>query len=233
VNHELRLIDFDRAKALKVEQLIAVACSVNNINVDRLKQLLSDDNYSCLVTKLIKSANALNQKVKLDEIDKNRVFFHLGMLSRSGVDPFSINNTEKACNTIENEYHKKLVLTQLTRCDAAYDKKSAVGDIAPISTLSKDIQFYSLRERVAGDINRTSIREMSSDKALWEGHYLDETDELAILLSVKNYRRVLQAGYRKVRSEGGTVNLLPGVADTSVGSRIVENQQLAGGFGGF
>ena len=63
--------------------------------------------------------------VALSFDDKERVYFHLGMGARIGIDAGDLAQVEEACNTIFSEYMKTEILDQLDICDDAYDAMKA------------------------------------------------------------------------------------------------------------
>ena len=76
-------------------------------------------------------------------------------------------------------------------------------------------------QRAFGDVDRT-IRSSNAKEALkvWDEIYLYETNRLAGILYVPNYKDPFQARYRYERSDAEFIQALPGPADTAVGSRI-------------
>jgi hypothetical protein len=160
--------------------------------------------------------------VALSFNDKERVYFHLGMGARVGIDAGDLAQVEEACNTIFSEYMKTEVLYQLDICDDAYDAMKA--------TKTTTVRFGT-KEFYAGDVNRTILREQIKDLRLWKENYREETRNLAQMLHVPNYNE--EGWQQQMFSRTGSVyiNALPGVADTSVASRKVEFTQLAGSFG--
>ena len=70
-------------------------------------------------------------------------------------------------------------------------------------------------------LDRT-IRSSNAKEALkvWDEIYLYETNRLANILYVPNYKDPFQARYRYERSGAEFIQALPGPADVSVGTRI-------------
>ena len=159
--------------------------------------------------------------VVLSTLNKSRVRFHLGVAGMAGVDAGDLAEIEEACNTIPDDYTHCRVLEQLDICDEAFKLSKLTG------TQSR----FSIREQYAGDINRAIVREQSKDIRVWKENYLNETRELAQLLWVPNYREPGMDRYRFTRAAGSFIKAIPGVADTSVSSRRLEYEQLAGGLG--
>lgn len=159
--------------------------------------------------------------VALSELDKSRVYFHLGMGTRAGIDAGDLAEVEAACSTIPDDYIHGKVKEQLDECDKAFEA----------ARLGSSQGRYTTREIYQGDINRAIVRENSGDTRIWKEEYLNESRELAQLLWVPNYREAGADQFRFTRATGAFINVLPGVADTSVSSRRLEFNQLAGSFG--
>jgi hypothetical protein len=116
---------------------------------------------------------------------------------------------EEAMNTVPDSYFYDKIVIQIGRCDTA-EKKTEVAS-NPNTRL----------ESIIGDVDRT-IRSSNAAEALkvWNQIYLYETNRLASILFVPNYKDEFQARYRYERSGAEFIQALPGPADTAVGSRI-------------
>jgi hypothetical protein len=116
---------------------------------------------------------------------------------------------EEAMNTVPDSYFYDKIVIQIGRCDTA-EKKTEVAS-NPNTRL----------ESIIGDVDRT-IRSSNAGEALkvWNQIYLYETNRLANILFVPNYKDEYQARYRYERSGAEFIQALPGPADTAVGSRI-------------
>jgi hypothetical protein len=112
-------------------------------------------------------------------------------------------------NTIPDSYFYDKVIIQLGRCDTA-EKKTEVAT-SPSTRI----------ENIVGDVDRT-IRSSNARESLkvWDEIYLYETNRLAQILYVPNYKDPFQARYRYERSGAEFIQALPGPADVSVGTRI-------------
>ena len=112
-------------------------------------------------------------------------------------------------NTVPDSFFVDKIIVQIGRCDTA-EKKTEVA-----STPSTRL------ETIAGDVDRT-IRSSNAKEALkiWSEIYLYETNRLAGILQVANYKDPVQARYRYERSGAEFIQALPGPADTAVGSRM-------------
>jgi hypothetical protein len=116
---------------------------------------------------------------------------------------------EEGMNTIPDSYFYDKIAIQIGRCDTA-EKKTEVAT-SPSTRI----------ENIAGDVDRT-IRSSNAREALkvWDEIYLYETNRLAGILYVPNYKDPYQARYRYERSGAEFIQALPGPADVSVGTRI-------------
>jgi|TARA_R100001509_G_C4725119_1_gene167867 hypothetical protein len=146
--------------------------------------------------------------VELSDFDKSRVRYHLGYFTVS-VPAGDYARLEEAMNTIPDSFFNDRIIIQIGRCDTA-EKKTEVA-----STPSTRL------ETIAGDVDRT-IRSSNAKDALkiWSEIYLYETNRLAGILYVPNYKDPMQARYRYERSGAEFIQALPGPADTAVGSRM-------------
>jgi|TARA_A100001011_G_scaffold148009_1_gene156089 hypothetical protein len=146
--------------------------------------------------------------VELSDFDKSRVRYHLGYFTVS-VPAGDYARLEEAMNTIPDSFFNDKIIIQIGRCDTA-EKKTEVA-----STPSTRL------ETIAGDVDRT-IRSSNAKDALkiWSEIYLYETNRLAGILYVPNYKDPIQARYRYERSGAEFIQALPGPADTAVGSRM-------------
>ena len=146
--------------------------------------------------------------MELSDFDKRRVRYHLGYFTVS-VPAGDYARLEEAMNTVPDSFFVDKIIVQIGRCDTA-EKKTEVA-----STPSTRL------ETIAGDVDRT-IRSSNAKEALkiWSEIYLYETNRLAGILYVANYKAPVQARYRYERSGAEFIQALPGPADTAVGSRM-------------
>ena len=146
--------------------------------------------------------------MELSDFDKSRVRYHLGYFTVS-VPAGDYARLEEAMNTVPDSFFVDKIIVQIGRCDTA-EKKTEVA-----STPSTRL------ETIAGDVDRT-IRSSNAKEALkiWSEIYLYETNRLAGILYVANYKDPVQARYRYQRSGAEFIQALPGPADTAVGSRM-------------
>jgi hypothetical protein len=112
-------------------------------------------------------------------------------------------------NTVPDSYFYDKIMKQVTRCDTA-EQKTEVAT-SPSTRI----------ENIAGDVDRT-IRSSNAKEALkvWNEIYLYETNRLAQILYVPNYKDPFQARYRYERSGAEFIQALPGPADVSTGSNL-------------
>ena len=144
----------------------------------------------------------------LSDFDKSRVRYHLGYFTVT-VPAGDYARLEEAMNTIPDSYFYDKVITQLGRCETA-EKKTEVAT-SPSTRIENSV----------GDVDRT-IRSSNARESLkvWDEIYLYETNRLAQILYVPNYKDPFQARYRYERSGAEFIQALPGPADVSVGTRI-------------
>lgn len=146
--------------------------------------------------------------MQLSDFDKSRVRYHLGYFTVS-VPAGDYARLEEAMNTVPDSFFYDKITIQIGRCDTA-EKKTEVAS-SPSTRI----------ESIIGDVDRT-IRSSNAKEALkiWDEIYLYETNRLANILYVPNYKDPFQARYRYERSGAEFIQALPGPADTAVGSRI-------------
>jgi len=149
--------------------------------------------------------------VQLSDFDKSRVRYHLGYYVVS-VPAGDYARLEEAMNTVPDSYFYNKIITQIGRCNTAKAKTEVAT--SPSTRL----------ESIAGDVDRT-IRSSNAKEALkvWDEIYLYETNRLAQILYVPNYKDPMQARYRYERSGAEFIQALPGPADVAVGSNVYLN----------
>jgi len=151
--------------------------------------------------------------VELSEFDKSRVRYHLGYFTVS-VPAGDYARLEESMNTIPDTFFYDKIVYQIGRCEIA-EKQTQVDADPPPSTRI---------ETIRGDVDRT-IASSNTLEALkvWNEVYLFETNRLAYILYVPNYKDPMQARYRYERSGAEFIQALPGPADVAVGTRIYLN----------
>lgn len=154
--------------------------------------------------------------MQLDELNKSKVRFHLGINSGAQIPAGDRARVEEAMALIPDEYWYQQLINHIRRCDAAWDN----SEYFPES--SDGSPNYSRLEQIAGDVQRTIATSdpLKGDEYFRE-IYLREVDRLAETLYVPNYRRPEVRRYLFERSGAEFIMAVPGPADTAVGSRIM------------
>jgi hypothetical protein len=149
--------------------------------------------------------------VQLSTFDKSRVRYHLGYFTVS-VPAGDYARLEESMNTIPDSFFYRKIIYHLGRCDTA-ERKTEVAT-SPSTRI----------EKIEGDVDRT-ISSSNAREALkvWDEIYLYETNALAAILYVPNYKDPFQARYRYERSGAEFIQALPGPADNAVGSNVYLN----------
>ena len=139
--------------------------------------------------------------MQLSTFDKSRVRYHLGYFTVS-VPAGDYARLEESMNTIPDSFFYRKIIYHLGRCDTAERRI----------------------EKIEGDVDRT-ISSSNAREALkvWDEIYLYETNALAAILYVPNYKDPFQARYRYERSGAEFIQALPGPADNAVGSNVYLN----------
>jgi len=153
--------------------------------------------------------------MELDELNKSKVRFHIGMNAGSQIPAGDRARLEEAMALIPDEYWYGQVINHIRRCDAAYKNSEYFPED------SSGSPNFSRLEQIAGDVQRTIATSdpLKGDEYFRE-IYLREVDRLAETLYVPNYRRPDVRRYLFERSGSEFILAVPGPADTAVGSRI-------------
>lgn len=114
---------------------------------------------------------------------------------------------------VPDSYFYSRILEHMDRCDKAF-KVSQVFRV-------EDQPQPSRIERITGDTDRAIFQSepLKADKDYWE-IYVRETDRLAEILYVANYRRDEVRRYAYDRAGSEFIMAIPGPADTAVGTRV-------------
>lgn len=149
--------------------------------------------------------------MQLSTLDRSRVRYHLGYFTVS-VPAGDYARLEESMNTIPDSFFYRKIIYHLGRCDTA-ERKTEVAT-SPSTRI----------EKIEGDVDRT-ISSSNAREALkvWDEIYLYETNALAAILYVPNYKDPFQARYRYERSGAEFIQALPGPADNAVGSNVYLN----------
>jgi hypothetical protein len=162
--------------------------------------------------------------VRLNDYDISRAAFHLGFNDGSGTPAGDMARFEEAVNRIPDSHWYSRITNQLDRCDRAWDASEVMKGVATSGEMAP-----SRTQRIFGDSNRViSISDPLNADTQYREVYLRECDRLAESLYVANYRREEVRRYAFERSGAEFILSIPGPADTSVGTRILER---CGGLG--
>jgi hypothetical protein len=155
--------------------------------------------------------------MRLSDLDADRASFHLGMNAGAQVPAGDMARFHEAINRIPSTYWYDRTIGQIDRCDRAYAASEVMKEVATEGQYAP-----SRMQSIFGDVNRTiSISDpLSADSQHWE-IYLRETDRLAEMLYVSNYRRENVRRYAFERSGSEFIMAIPGPADPSVGTRVL------------
>jgi hypothetical protein len=149
--------------------------------------------------------------VQLSNLDKSRVRYHLGYFTVS-IPAGDFARLEESMNTIPDSFFYRKIIYHLGRCDTA-ERKTEVAT-SPSTRI----------EKIEGDVDRTIASSNARESLkVWDEIYLYETNALAAILYVPNYKDPFQARYRYERSGAEFIQALPGPADNAVGSNVYLN----------
>lgn len=153
--------------------------------------------------------------MELNEYDKSRCRYHLGYNSGANIPAGDLARLEEAMARIPDDYFFNRVIEHLDRCDKAF----RISQIFRV----EDQPQPSRIERITGDTERAIFQSdpLKADRDYRE-IYLREVDRLAETLYVANYRREEVRRYAFERSGAEFIMAVPGPADTSVSTRIVQ-----------
>ena len=153
--------------------------------------------------------------MELSDYEKSRARFHLGLNTGANLPAGDIARFEEAVARIPDSYWYARITEHLDRCDKAY----RVSQIFRDETQPQPSRI----ERITGDTERAIYQSdpVKADRDYWE-IYLREVDRLAETLYVPNYRRDEVRRYAFERAGAEFIMAVPGPADTSVGTRLVQ-----------
>jgi hypothetical protein len=153
--------------------------------------------------------------VELNDYDKSRCRFHLGVNVGANLPAGDIARLEEAMARIPDSYFYARVIEHLDRCDKAY----RVSQVFRV----EDQPQPSRIERITGDTDRAIFQSDPLKAAKdYREVYLREVDQLAETLYVANYRREQVRRYAFERSGAEFIMAIPGPADTAVGTRVLQ-----------
>lgn len=156
--------------------------------------------------------------MKLSQYNIERAAFHLGMNEGAQVPAGDMARFYEAVNRIPNSHWYERITAQLDRCDRAWEASEVLRGVADSGQIAP-----SRTQRIFGDANRSiEVSDPLSADSQYREIYLREVDRLAETLYVPNYRREDVRRYAFERSGGEFIRSIPGPADTSVGTRLLE-----------
>jgi len=157
--------------------------------------------------------------MRLSDFDTDRASWHLGLSAGAQIPAGDMARFYEAVRRIPSSYWYAKVIEHLDRCDRAWAASEVVANVAETGQLAP-----SRTQRIFGDANRSvEISDPLNADQQYREIYLREVDRLAQTLYVPNYRRESTMRFAYSRSGGEFINALPGPADTSVGTRVLEH----------
>ena len=146
---------------------------------------------------------------KLDDFNFSRAAYHLGY-NVATVPAGDYSRFVLACTSIPNQYYYDKIIQQLERCEEA----ERISELATGKGTSR-------QEIILGDVSRTiSVQDKQETAKIWRENYVYETDRLAQMLYVANYRNPMANRYRFERSGASYVQALPGAPTMSRADRL-------------
>jgi hypothetical protein len=147
--------------------------------------------------------------LKLDDYNFSRVAYHLGY-NIATVPAGDYARLLEACNSIPSEYYYDKIVAQIERCEEAERLTELATDTAT-----------SRQETITGDVSRNiAVRDKREVQRVWHQNYLYETNRLAQMLYVANYKDEVTGRYRFERSGGEFIQAIPGPPDVSRADRL-------------
>ena len=146
---------------------------------------------------------------RLDDFNFSRVAYHLGY-NIATVPAGDYARLIEATSSIPSEYYYDKIVAQIERCEEAERfTELATGDAS------------SRQETILGDVQRSiTVQDKQQVARVWRENYLYETNRLAEMLYVANYKDPVAARYRFERSGGEFIQALPGPPDVSHADRL-------------
>lgn len=146
---------------------------------------------------------------KLDDFNFSRVTYHLGY-NVSTVPAGDYSRLLLACTSIPSQYYYDKIVQQIERCEDAERLSELAGGRAT-----------SRQEIILGDVSRTiNVQDKQETAKIWRENYVYETDRLAQMLYVANYKNPMVSRYRFERSGASYVQALPGAPTMSRADRM-------------
>jgi hypothetical protein len=146
---------------------------------------------------------------RLDDFNFSRVAYHLGY-NIATVPAGDYARLIEACNSIPSEYYYDKIIQSVERCEEA----ERLTELATGRATSR-------QETILGDVSRSiNIQDKRETSRIWKENYLYETERLAQMLYVPNYKDPVAARYRFERSGGEFIQAIPGPPDVSRADRL-------------
>jgi len=146
---------------------------------------------------------------KLDDFNFSRVTYHLGY-NVATVPAGDYSRLQLACTSIPSQYYYDKIVQQIERCEEAERISELAGG-----------RGTSRQEIILGDVNRSiSVQDKQETAKIWRENYIYETDRLAQMLYVANYKDEVTGRYRFERSGGEFIQAIPGPPDVSRADRL-------------
>ncbi len=162
--------------------------------------------------------------MRLNDFDISRAAFHLGLNDGATVPAGDVARFQEAVNRIPDSHWYERLINQIDRCDRAWEASEVLRDVAVDGKIAP-----SRQQLIFGDANRSiSVADPLNADAQYREIYLREVDRLAESLYVANYRREEVRRYAFERSGSEFIQCIPGPADTSIATRVLE---YTGGLG--
>lgn len=157
--------------------------------------------------------------MRLQPNEESRAAFHLGINVGAEIPAGEVARFYEATRRIPDEEWYRSIMNHISRCDRAWAASEVLKDVAETGQMAP-----SQLQLISGDTNRSiQITDPMKADTIYREVYLREVDRLAESLYVSNWRR--PEVRQQVFARGGNtyIQAIPGPADTSVGTRILEN----------
>jgi len=146
---------------------------------------------------------------RLDDFNFSRTAYHLGY-NIATVPAGDYARLMEACNSVPSEFYYDKIIQAIERCEEA----ERLTELATGRATSR-------QETILGDVSRSiNIQDKRETARIWNQNYLYETDRLAQMLYVPNYKDPVAARYRFERSGGEFIQAIPGPPDVSRADRL-------------
>jgi hypothetical protein len=153
---------------------------------------------------------------------QQKALFHVSMTSESAYTAEDKGTAIAAMENLESEIIMNYFIDMIDELDDIWERLK--GD---------SVQRFSYKEQVAGDINRSVVRDdPRSILREWKVIYDTRVSQMCQKFGLPDYNDV-GSRWQYLRDAGSYVMAIPGPADTAISSRIREYQVdvAGGGFG--